>query len=93
MKIISNHHWRPFLFRYEVPDKVLQNEFDWTDSKDGFLQYRGIWYHINDFLVVEPEGELEKMGWNGIATNSYFSAVVIAISPDGETYKVGVALW
>jgi hypothetical protein len=45
-KIITNHHNRPFRYRYEVPDEVLADQFDHLDEDDGFdgfFCYRNIW--------------------------------------------------
>lgn len=84
--IRTNHHWRPFLYRTEVPDAVLASEFDWTDPGDdidGFFRYRGAWYHLSEFLREDS-----IPGFHGFHGDSYFSGVAVAVSDDGERYKV-----
>jgi hypothetical protein len=87
MKVISNHHSHPFVYRLDVPDEILADQFDHLDpdEMDGFLRYRGCWYHLSDFL------RMDDPYWQGIATDSYFSGVVIRVSSDGETYQIGLA--
>lgn len=88
MKIISNHHWRPFKYRNEVPKTILKTQFDWLDEDtiDGFLKYRGTWYHTSQFL---------KNGipdWDGSLGHNYFSGVVINLADDRESYQIGTFL-
>ena len=90
MEIKTNNHERQFAYRYEVPPAVLADEFAYQnpeDSIDGFFNYRGHWYHLDEF--VNCGEDLQELGWHGIATDSYFSGVVISVSSDGETYRVG----
>lgn len=92
MKVITNHHWRQFRYRYEVPPEVLADQFDYQDadeSTDGFFQYRGSWYHLDDFQVCNA-GELQE--WDGFAPDSYFSGVAIRLSDDCEEYQVALIL-
>lgn len=94
MTITTNNHWRDFVYRWDVPKKVLADQFDWTndayekdgDYSDGFIQYRGHWYHLADFMTTPLDG------WDGIATDSFFSGVVIKLSSDGEQYKIGLLI-
>jgi hypothetical protein len=89
--IITNHHWRPFLYRYEVPQDVLDTEFDWLDEMecDGFFRYRGVWYHLSEFMgFTDPHNE----GWQGYYAGTVFSAVLINVSEDCEEYQVALAL-
>ena len=83
VKIISNYHWREFKYRYEVPENILESEFDWCDSLDNFFCYRGTWYHLSEFLRTELDD------WLGYKSDSFFSGIVINISRDGEYYQVG----
>ena len=74
-----------FRYRYEVPASILERWFDWLDedSDDGFFCYRGTWYHLSQFISANDNG------WQGYHSDSYFSGVVLRLSPDGETYIVG----
>lgn len=90
--IKTNHHMRPFVYRYDVPADVLASDFDWTDEDDtdGFFRYRGVWYHVSMFTrIPELRDEDRFNGWHGIHNDSFFSGVVIALSSDGEEFRVG----
>jgi hypothetical protein len=90
MKISTNNQWREFKRRDEVPAEILAGQFDWTikaneehdDYSDGFLEYRGTWYHLGDFMVGAPDP------WQGAHGDSFFSGVFIRVSDDGEQYKI-----
>jgi hypothetical protein len=88
MNVTTNHQWRDFLYRNDVPANVLNSEFDWIgeDEQDGFFRYRGAWYHLSMFLRTAIEG------WHGIHNDSAFSSVLIEISQDGEQYRIGTAI-
>lgn len=96
--ITTNHHWRAFAYRSDVPEKILADRFDWAtedDHQDGFFNYRGWWwwYHLDEFTAVPrhpgPTMPDPLAGWDGYHGDSYFSGVVIKISPDGERYRIG----
>ena len=93
MEIITNHHWRQFKYRNEVPPEVLADEFGWIDEEDdyldGYFQYRGSWYHIADFMLA-TDGPFSD--WHGYSCDTFFSAVLIRVSDDGEEYQVGLVL-
>lgn len=88
MNITTDHKWRPFLYRNQIPIKVLVEWFDHLepDDMDGYFRYRRRWYHISDFMNSKIEG------WDGIHHDSFYSGVVIKISKDGEEYQVGTAI-
>jgi hypothetical protein len=92
--IKTNHHWRDFVYRHDVPASVLADRFDWTNEEDhfdGFFCYRGWWYHLSEFSVWTsklPDDSPFK-GWDAYAGDSYFSGVVIKVSRDGERYQIG----
>lgn len=97
LKIITDHKWKPFRYRYEVPQKVLDSEFDYQDPEDtldGFFCYRKVWYHLDQFTVnIAPWGclsaESPLMQWDAHLSDSFFSGVVIRVSEDFEEYQVG----
>ncbi len=88
MKITTNHHWRDFKFRYEVPANVLNNELDWTDEDDtdGYFFYKWGWYHLSMFMRTGIDG------WDGFHGDSFFSGVAIRLSEDGERYQVATVI-
>ena len=92
LKIITNNHWRPFKSRDEVPEKILQSDFDWQDDnldayEDGFIYYRGKWYHLDDFLRIDNNAPFPS-NWHSYCSDSFFSGVLIEMSDDGEYYKI-----
>lgn len=83
MSITTNNQWRNFLYRDEVPAKILADDFAWCDSDDGFLKYRGRYYHLEEFMRSE-----HFVGWHGYNSDSFFSGVLIRLSRDGEQYQI-----
>ena len=89
LTIRTNKHERQFQYRNEVPEKVLKSEFDWLgeeDGFDGFIHYRGCWYHLSQFMRLGEGSGMD--GWDGYSGDSYFSGVLIKLSDDGETYQI-----
>ena len=91
LEIKTNHHWHDFKYADEVPAEILANEFDYQDHEDvidGFIQYRGCWYHLDGFMSIQNHGDADFSSWHGYASDSYFSGVLIRISEDGEQYQI-----
>ena len=90
MKVYTNKHKRQFKYRNEVPNDVLQDDFDWLDddsSYDGFIHYRGNWYHVSEFMRCDDNSPFN--GWHGYHSDSFFSGILIRLSDDCETYQIG----
>lgn len=90
--IKTNNVPRNFVYRHDVPEKVLASQFDHLsedDAPDGFVKYRGYWYHTSDFMRIEGATTEEFNGWHGYSSDSYFSGVLIRISDDGESCVLG----
>ena len=87
--IRTNHQWRQFRYRDEVPKKVLLSEFDYQDDDvfNGYFKYRGCWYHLDQFMAL-ASSEGPFTGWHGYSGDSYFSGTLIRVSDDGENYQV-----
>ncbi len=90
LTIKTNYQWKNFLYGNEVPKKVLA-EYDWLDDDEkmnGWIQRRGEYYHISDFMGTTPP---KRFGgkWNGYLSDSFFSGVLIEVSDDGEQYRIG----
>lgn len=84
--IKTDHKWKPLRYRTEVPPRILSSEFDWLSEEDGFngfILYRGAWYHVSEFCTNAGFPE-----WDGFKADSYFSGVAIKLSKDGEQYKI-----
>lgn len=95
-RVTTDHKWKAFRYRSEVPARVLKRQFDWTqadhekhgDYLDGFVKYKGTWYHVADFESV-PRDAVSLQGWDGYHAHGFSSGVVIKLSSDGESYKIG----
>lgn len=90
--IYTNHHHRHFKYRYEVPQQVLDDQFDYQDPEevlDGFIHYKGTWYHLDMFMCFGyPGWGFYKGTWHGHYADSFSSGVLIKCSDDGETYQI-----
>ena len=89
MEITTNNHWREFKYSYEVPTDVIEwkDHLDEIDRHDGWINYRGHWYHISDFLRISNASD-EMSEWHGYSSDSFFSGVLIRLSDDGESYQI-----
>ena len=90
LKVATNHHWRPFLYRNEVPERVLEDEFDWCDDESSFMKYKGEYYHLSEFWKVQDKEVLKE--WDGYKGDTYFSGLLIKTNACGDGYKIGLAL-
>lgn len=92
LKIKTDKKWKNFVYRHDVPAKILKNEFDWLneEQEDGFFKFLGTWYHTSMFMRLDDKDPKSPFkGWDGYHGDSYFSGVVIKLASDGEQYKVG----
>jgi hypothetical protein len=89
LSIITDHKYHNFKYRNEVPGSVLKNQFDYQDEEviDGFFQYKGNWYHLDEFMGCDNMSPF--VGWSGYSSDSFFSGILIKLSDDGEQYMVG----
>lgn len=92
-KIYTNHHWRQFKCRNEVPEKVLKDEFDYQDedASDRYILYKNQWYHLDQFMRFgypfggdPPNNE----DWDGGLNFSAWDGLIVKVSEDQETYKI-----
>jgi hypothetical protein len=99
--IKTNHRPRPVLFVHDLsPLERSRNDID-ADSSDSFFRYRREVYPLSDFVRIVPQGGTsygfehhdlsgELKGWDGIMTDSFFSALVVRLSDDCEEVVVGL---
>ena len=89
LTVKTNHQWRDLVYRVDVPAKVMADQFSHLgeDEIDGFFEYRGYWYHVSDFMTVDKNSPLD--GWQGYASDSYFSGIVVKFSEDMEQVIAG----
>jgi len=87
--ISTNGQERFLMDAYQVPAEILADQFDYLEEGEGsFFQYRGCWYEMGDFMTTQ--GSTQALGdWDGYRSDSYFSGVLIKLSNDGESIKVG----
>lgn len=86
--IRTNNVHRPFAYRHEVPLKVLRDQFlHLEDEIDGFIKYRGYWYHSSDFMSLQHNSDLSN--WDGYISDTYFSGIVIRITNGGNSCIMG----
>ncbi len=75
--IRTNHVPREFI-HYSDLTKKEQGYFDWEGCEDAtYVRYKGHAYHMGEFMRLEylEEGSPMK-GWDGYASDSYFSGVL-----------------
>ena len=101
--IVTNNHWRNFLYGYELPEKV-KKDFDWMDKEEletsNFVKYHNCYYSLQDFMSFHntvhygkaPEKGTFGYGYDGYNSDSFFSGVLIKISDCGEMYKIATYL-
>ena len=88
--VVTNNSWRQLCYRAAVPDKVLSSQFDHIEDEcDGFLAYKGNWYHVSDFMRFDAPKPEWAEGWDGYEGQSYFSGVVIKIADTCDEYQIG----
>ena len=91
-QITTNNQVRQYLYGYDVPKETL-DWYDWLDDDakaDGWIHYKNHWYHISDFMRVEPSAPDWMQEWDGYQSDSYFSGVVIKFGDDpSEEYIIG----
>lgn len=60
-------------------DYLTEEEFDETD----FFQYKGVWYSVSDFMRLDANSPFDNNRWDGYASDSYFSGVLMKYCYDG----------
>lgn len=107
MRIKTNGQSRPVL-RWHDLTKKERADFDYfetdTAKEDGrFFRYKGAAYDLGEFVRIVPAGgnggsfahydhDGALAGWDGIATDSYFSGIVVRYTDGFESVVVGLTL-
>lgn len=80
MKFISNHIPRNMVFGYELSEKE-RVDFDYLEEIDyeNFIRYKGMLFHIGDFLRLSDDSKERKAGWDGHYGMNAFCAILIKI--------------
>jgi hypothetical protein len=95
MEVQTNNVPRDVIDAYELSTEE-RADFDYIDwdaidrgeDSASFFRYRGQLFDLGEFLLT-TSGELREMGWEGIATDTFFSATVVRYVDDGERVVVG----
>ena len=97
--IKSNRHTRDLVGFFDLPASE-RDDFDYVEGEEQyslrFFSYRGSWYDYFEFEVA-PDS-FKARGWDGVQTESYFSAVLVSyFDRDGYELEdqviVGYAHW
>ena len=91
--IKTDHKWRNVLGWWDLTTKE-QAYFDWLDDEEEqscacFVKRRGRVYCLDEISATYQGGRLASDGWDGVASDSFFSGIVVKLSRDGERYKIG----
>jgi hypothetical protein len=89
-QIKTNHVPRNLTYGYELSEKE-RKEFDYIAEEDfsthSFFRYKGEVYDPSDFMRVTDISDLK--GWDGYASDSYFSGIVVKYVDNFERVIVG----
>ena len=103
--ITTNGIPRAIVYGFELSKKE-KKEFDWMKDEElegaCFFRYRRQCYALNEFVRIVPQGKEgypfchhdhcgTLKGWDGILTDSFFSAIVVKYADD-ERVIVGLVL-
>jgi hypothetical protein len=91
LKIKTNNVPREVICGIELTNKE-RKEFDYIKDEDfdchSFFRYKGQVYDLNEFMRTGP-GEIHDAGWQGYASDSYFSGTIIKYVDNFERVIVG----
>ena len=100
VKIITNYHWREFIYLCEMSEAdqmIVRNQFDWIDESEIestlFMNYHDRWYALDDFMslhnkIHSPNPPDFMDGWDGYLNDTYFSGVLIKVSEECDFYQI-----
>ena len=91
LQILTNYHWREFVYGFELPDKVRQEYADLEDLDERvFIHYKDD-YLLDEFMGISETMRLhqpELGNWQGYMSDSFFSGLLIRYSDDFERYQI-----
>ena len=87
LHVKTNRHPRPLLSFAEIPASA-RHWFDYVAEDEQFdarfFSYRGSWYDAREFERADES--VAALGFDGVQTDSYFSAVVVSYSDSDGDY-------
>jgi hypothetical protein len=92
IQIITNNQWRPLLYLSDLSESEqaqAASDYDWMAEIDvyGWIKYRGMIFHLSDFLRLENNHPFPKQ-WHGYNSTSFFDGYLIELSICGEAYRI-----
>jgi hypothetical protein len=93
--IKTNNQPRELKCLFEFPTKqqqYIRTEFDWLEdleSTQGFFEYRGLIYHLEQFLRINAGTDDVTHGWHGYEADTYFSGTLVRLCSDSDYVVVG----
>ena len=101
VEIKTNHHVRHVLDGSELTlgERDEFSYLDWDKIDDGtetaiFFRHKGELYDLGAFLILDVPPGSPFANWDGVHTDSVFSALVVRWTDrDCETLVVGSASW
>jgi hypothetical protein len=94
IRIVTNNVPRDIVEAYEL-NASERAEFDYLnwaaieadEDSASFFRYRGDLYDLGNFMRVSDSAAMA--GWDGYASDSYFSGTLVKYVEDGERIIVG----
>jgi len=91
-KIISNYHWHPILDAEQLTAKQ-RADIAYTDDCAPVFLYRGRAYAIDELYTTSfHHAPAWIREWDGYASDSYFSGIVVKFSGDRDAVQIGIYL-
>ncbi len=88
----TNNHWRELKSNYELPVRVLKEQFDYQTEEEqdwsSYFQYKGTWHCTDQFMRFGYPGTSTLGTWHMFMSDSAFSGVVVEFNDDNEV-KLG----
>jgi hypothetical protein len=101
--VTTNGHSKWLVPLDSLPAKA-QEDFDYIEDDERFserlFRYRGYWYDAHEFVRIKPRSQAvgwehgadedsELLAWDGIQTDSFYSAIVVRLLGDGDRIVAG----
>ena len=86
----TNNHKRNFINGWDVPQDVLDNDFDWMteeESHDGFIHAYGMWFHVSEFNRMNDDY------WDAGRGITNFGAIAIKLIHEEMDQQYVIGWW
>lgn len=89
LTITTNHHLREVIDAWQLSaaEREQFDYLDWVAIDDGrdsasFVRYKGELYDLSDFQVIDRMAPTDFKGWDGYASDSFFSGMLVRYARD-----------